>query len=398
MKVGVYVGDHSPDTGGGYSFQSDLLAALLRIAGESGHEFILLCGQAQAKATRDRIAVENVTVAGIPAPSWFDRVQSMLHRDFAYLRMKWPRRGLLQREAERHGIEYMWFLGSDCHLLDMPYCAVVWDIQHRTLPWFPEVSSRGEWDAREAANAWFLRRAATVITGTQTGAAEIERIYQIESRLIRILPHPTPAFALASSSNADGDVLTRYGVNAPYLIYPAQFWAHKNHVNLLYALRELRVTHDLPIELVLLGSDKGNRSYCEETASRLGLSGALRFPGFIPREDLVALYQQALALAYVSFGGPENLPPLEAFALGCPVVAADIPGAREQLQDCVLYVNPAKPDEIAAACKRLFEEADLRATLSLAGKKRAAAWTGEDFVRGVFSMLDDFEPIRRTWP
>jgi glycosyltransferase involved in cell wall biosynthesis len=43
-------------------------------------------------------------------------------------------------------------------------------------------------------------------------------------------------------------------------------------------------------------------------------------------------------LRYPSFFGAENLPPLEAFALGCPVIAADMPGAREQLGDAAILV------------------------------------------------------------
>lgn len=391
------MGSHPPDSGGGYSFQADLLAAFMSIAGESGHEFVVFSSAEHAADTRRLGQARNVAVAEIPAQTRFDRLQAMLHRDFAFLRMKWRRAGALQRLAARQGIEYMWFLGSDCHLLDIPYCAVVWDLQHRTLPWFPEVSHRGEWDAREAANAWFLRRAAAVITGTQTGADEIARFYQVQPGLIRILRHPTPAFALAAGADDSAPVLAKYGIDRPYLIYPAQFWAHKNHVNLLHGLHELRAIHGQAVQLVLLGGDKGNRAYCEQVAAGLGLSDALRMPGFIPRQDLIALYQGAAALAYVSFGGPENLPPLEAFAIGCPVVAADIPGAREQLGDCALYVDPAKPAEIASACKRLFDDGALRERLIAAGRVRAAAWTGVDFVRGVFRMLDDFEPIRRTW-
>ena len=159
------------------------------------------------------------------------------------------------------------------------------------MPWFPELSHRGEWDARESANAWFLRRAAAVITGTRTGADEIVRFYQVQPELVHILPHPTPDFALRAAEAGAADVMAKYHVESPYLIYPAQFWAHKNHVNLLLALRELRNTHGLSVQLVLLGSDKGNRAYCEQIAADLGLGDALRLLGFVPREDLIALYR-----------------------------------------------------------------------------------------------------------
>lgn len=391
------MGSHPPETGGMYAFQSDLLAAFAGLAAESRHEFVVLIGAEHAAAVRRSVRANNVSVVGMAERSWFDRVQFMLQRDFAFARSKWRRKGRLQRAAEDSGVDYLWFLGSDCHVLDIPYCALVWDLQHRTLPWFPEVSHGGEWDAREASNTWFLRRAAAVITGTRTGADEISRFYQVQPELIHVLPHPTPADALAAAPQQGREVLKRYGITPPYLFYPAQFWAHKNHVNLLHALREMRVTHGMPVQLVLVGSDKGNRAHCERVAADLGIAEAVRYPGFIPREDLLALYEHAAALTYVSFGGPENLPPLEAFAIGCPVIAADVPGAREQLEECAFFVNPAKPGDIALACKRVIGEPDLRARLIASGKTRAARWTGQSFVRGVFRILDDFEAVRRTW-
>ena len=117
----------------------------------------------------------------------------------------------------------------------------------------------------------------------------------------------------------------------------------------------------------------------------------------MPVEDLVALYRGAFALAYVTFFGPENLPPLEAFALGCPVIASDVSGAREQLGDAALFADPRNPAEIAATITTLHGNDSLRRTLVEQGRARAERWTAKEFVRGVFAALDEFEPVRRCW-
>ena len=192
------------------------------------------------------------------------------------------------------------------------------------------------------------------------------------------------------------DVRGKYGLSQPFLFYPAQFWAHKNHVTLLHALALLR-KQGREIDLVFSGSDKGNRAHCENVTRELGVTPFVHYLGFVPDDDLIALYRQASALAYVSFGGPENLPPLEAFALGCPVLASDIPGAREQLGECAIYLDPCSAQNIASACQQVLDDGGLRARLIAAGRVRAQKWTGTDFVRGVFGILDDIEPIRRTW-
>jgi glycosyltransferase involved in cell wall biosynthesis len=119
--------------------------------------------------------------------------------------------------------------------------------------------------------------------------------------------------------------------------------------------------------------------------------------GFVTRDDLIELYQKALALTYVSYFGPENLPPLEAFALGCPVIAADVDGAREQMGDAAIFVNPNSSDQIADAIIRLYRDDKLQSDLIAHGRVRATRWTADDFVKGVFKILDEFEPIRRNW-
>jgi len=148
---------------------------------------------------------------------------------------------------------------------------------------------------------------------------------------------------------------------------------------------------------VFVGSDTGNMKYVRQTAENLGLSSQVHFLGFVPREDMIGLYRNALALTYVTFFGPENLPPLEAFALGCPVIASNVPGAQEQLGDAALLVDPKNEGDIAKGIKRLYEDSALRQNLIDRGLKRAAKWNGEDWLKSVFTVLDEFQAIRRCW-
>src|SRR5437588_2145590 len=97
------------------------------------------------------------------------------------------------------------------------------------------------------------------------------------------------------------------------------------------------------------------------------------------------------------FSGPLNLPPLEAFALGCPVIAADIPGAKQELGDAAMLVNPANEFEIAEALKSVRSDSAKRESLIARGKERARRFTGSDFANGLFDLLDEFQPIRRCW-
>jgi glycosyltransferase involved in cell wall biosynthesis len=270
-------------------------------------------------------------------------------------------------------------------------------LQHRVQPWFPELDGDIGWQARERYYSWFLPRATVVIAGTEVGRKEIELFYKVPADRIKILPHPTPRFALDAPPDSGDRVLKKYGIPDKYLYYPAQFWSHKNHANLLLAARKLRDEHKLVLPVVLVGSDKGNLGYIRRLVKRLDLTSQVYFLGFVCLADLIALYRRAFALTYVTFFGPENLPPLEAFALGCPVIASNVPGAQEQLGDAALLVNPRDPDDIALAVKNLFTNQELRNVLLQRGRERALKWTARDFVKGIFSILDSFEAVRRCW-
>src|SRR5262249_59697230 len=78
-----------------------------------------------------------------------------------------------------------------------------------------------------------------------------------------------------------------YVGDAPFLFYPAQFWAHKNHVTLLEALALLRSDHGFDVHLVLAGSDQGNQPFVVERIAAVGLSGAVHVRGFVERPELV---------------------------------------------------------------------------------------------------------------
>ena len=77
------------------------------------------------------------------------------------------------------------------------------------------------------------------------------------------------------------------------------------------------------------------------------------------------MYKNAFALVYASFLGPNNIPPLEACALGCPVVAANIPGAFEQMGDAAAFFDPKDEYDLAEKIKMLLESIASQLTHSL---------------------------------
>jgi glycosyltransferase involved in cell wall biosynthesis len=396
VRVGIFVGAAGPNTGGGFTIVDELLKAANSAATSGRHEYVILTGGEssafeaayrgmQVLSLGDVLTERKRSVrAGRFVGRKTARALGLRHTEVG----DYVRRPAIDELLRRNRIDVLWYPSAwEIATLEIPYFTVVWDLQHRLQPFFPEVSAGDVWEKRERWFSTVLRRAAMVIAGTEVGRREIEEFYGVARANIRLMPHPTPVFDKLPDAVERGD----------YLFYPAQFWAHKNHVNLLEALRLLRDRRE-QLRLVLAGADKGNLAFVRDTIDRLGLRDAVELTGFAPRERIVALYRGAVALTYVTFFGPENLPPLEAFALSCPVIASDVPGAREQLGDAALLVDPRRPEQIADAVSKVRRDDALRRTLVERGLARADRFRTRDFVAAVEAWLDEFAPVRRSWP
>ena len=79
------------------------------------------------------------------------------------------------------------------------------------------------------------------------------------------------------------------------------------------------------------------------------------------------------------------------------MIAADIPGTKEQFGDAAVLVNPADHLQIAYGLRWLFSDNAKREELIRRGRERAGRFTGKDFAKGLLDLLDEFEPIRRCW-
>ncbi len=226
-----------------------------------------------------------------------------------------------------------------------------------------------------------------MIAPNRVGVEQVMRWFGVPRRRILELPHPTPEL-----SPVAGRAERR---SRPYLLYPAQLWPHKDHATLLHALREL-ADRDRDYSLVLVGSEKRAGEPVKALAAQLGVSDRVEFRGFVPLDDLAALYRGAHALTFASRFGPENLPPLEAFTLGCPVVVADTDGMREQLGGAALYAPVGDGHAFAEAVIEL-EDPARRERLVRAGRARAAERGGRAYVDAVLSWIGDFERTAQLW-
>ena len=401
MKIGVHFGYSGPESGGQFTLQHSIEKALSKLAKESRHTFVIFGGSnvfQESQANIKKISFSRSLIKHI-CPFFYKTFAHIVNSNRIAVKVKNIFVNYLQSKTIlKSGVDIIWYVGPVCYTMEIPYIYILLDLQHLLQPFFPEVSGKGVWEARQKHYEVVLRRATKVIISTKVGKEEIERFYQIPSERIVVSPYASPEMDMPISNENTEQVLLKYQIPKNYLFYPAQFWPQKNHVGLLHAVRLLRDKWNIALPVVFVGSDKGNLAYVKKIVRGLDLTQQIYFLGFVPRIDLIALYQHAFALTMPTLVGPDNIPSLEAFSFGCPVISSNLAGFEEQLGDAALLVDPTNVEQIAVAIKSLHDDQQLRNSLIKRGLQLVSKLSWDDYVRQVLASVDEFEHIRQTWP
>ena len=382
MRVGFYVGDITPkEVGGGSVFQTNILNAIKNV--DTKHEIYIFY-----KCKQDIFEdYKNINFVNLKAKKDFKyRIKKILGIHTTKL---------LNDFAKKYEIDLMYFFCVNYEKVDIPYFYTIWDLAHRENPFFPEVSTDNmAFENREKYYKQILPRASRIIIGNDEGKKQIIKYYSINEKLVETIPMMTPADVYTLSG--DNSIIEKLNLTQQkYIYYPAQFWSHKNHIRLLKELKKLKEQY-FNIKLVFSGSDQGNMKYIKRKTKELGLDDDVIFAGFLKREEVIALYENAFALTYASYFGPDNIPPLEAMALDCPVICSEFAGAHEQLQDCALFFNPMTGENFIESIKQL-QDNNFRELIINKAKILAKQYNTENYVTKMFEVIDEFASIRECW-
>ena len=282
-----------------------------------------------------------------------------------------------------------------------PYVFTVWDLCHRDHPEFPEVFANREFERREQILKAVLPKAFAVIADSESGADKISLGYSVDRTRIHVIPFlpsvGVRAYAAGQGTSTPHTVRGKYGLPEDYVFYPAQMWPHKNHLYLFEGIAELKPRYGLLVGAALSGGDKGNLNYLQSCAHRLGIADQVFFLGFVDDGEIPALYAGAKALVMPSYFGPTNLPPLEAALLGCPVIYADQPTFRTQMQDAALYCDLTDPSSLAEHLRSVLQDPSIVTHLKKAGHAMAEQLDEDKSTQKLKSIFDAYALKQRRW-
>jgi hypothetical protein len=173
------------------------------------------------------------------------------------------------------------------------------------------------------------------------------------------------------------------------MFYPANFWPHKNHHMLLTAYGMfLPCNPDKKIDLVFTGALDDLQEELKDAVKRMGLTKRIHFLGFLPQDQLTAVWQGCEFLIFPSLYEGFGIPVLEAMSLGKPTLCSNTTSLPETGGDAALYFDPRKPGDIVQCLEQIVRDSALRKNLVNRGYQRVAGFRTEDMTR---KYLDIFQ-------
>lgn len=217
-----------------------------------------------------------------------------------------------------------------------------------------------------------VRRADHVIVPSSSTRDDVARLLGVPAGRVHLVPWAVPLdVASPPPPGAVDDVRRRYGLPARYVLYVGTVDRRKDYRGLLEAMPLL----DADVALVIAGSVIAGRTDFAAAVHELRLEDRVRVLGYVPDDDLVALYRGAAVFVYPSFLEGFGLPVIEAMACGTPVVTYATTSLPEVAGDAAILLEPpVTPVALAKAIREVMDDPALRRRLVDRGRARATAF------------------------
>ncbi len=232
------------------------------------------------------------------------------------------------------------------------------------------------------------RKAGAIITVSNSARKDILRYLRVPKEKVRVvMGAASPAFHPIIDAAQLEAVRARHGLHDPYILYVGTIEPRKNLPRLVQAFANLK-RGGLRHKLVIVGQSGWHTDPLHAEIERLGLKSEVIFTGYVPFEDLPAIYTMAEAMAFPSLYEGFGLPVIEAMACGTPVVTSRSSSLIEVAGDAGLLVDPLSVEELEDALHSVLQDPTLRADMSERGLERASHLTWEHTAQATLAVYE----------
>lgn len=259
----------------------------------------------------------------------------------------------------------------------VPLVSVIYDLQYHYYPQFfsPEDRRCRDKNFRETC-----RLADRLICISEYVRETVLELSNLNPQRVVSIPIQLPNRLHKPLSESITPLLERYHLKEEeFLLYPANFWPHKNHQMLFTAFGMYCARHPHShLTLVCTGALDEQKGALEQAVRRMGLQGRIFLPGFVSDEEFAAILVSCLALVFPSLYEGFGMPILEAMAFGKPVICSNVTSLPEVAGDAAIFIDPRKPLDIVHAIEQITSDATIIKDLIDQGYQRLTAFGGPE--------------------
>lgn len=236
-----------------------------------------------------------------------------------------------------------------------------------------------------------VRRARLVLTVSETSRRDILRHIPLRPERLRVIPNGLDPPASVAPDRLDA-ALARLGLRRPYFLYVGSYEPRKNLVGSVAAYRLALAQRDLPPLVMLVERESGHRAAALAAIAAGGGADRLTFLHSLSDDDLAALYRGASLFLYPSYYEGFGFTPLQALAVGLPVIASRTGALPEVLGEAARYVDPGQPGELAGAILDMVDHPERARALAARGPARAAQFRWAAAARATLASYQQAAP------
>lgn len=397
MNIGVLLRyGFKPETGGGFSYYDALIGALMKRAPTNDVRYVFFNpGEKKIDSDCNIIPlgiVHDKGLFGTKLTSIKAYVKFCFHVKAKFFNKHY------NRVLRENKVKLMYYINQDDFILpDIPFVMTVWDMGFKVTYPFPELVRGRNFKGRTKFFEETLQRSLMVLAESEAGRNDLIKYANIHENKIKVMPiFAGNVINEVVNDSTMNHILEEYGLERhKFFFYPAQFWAHKNHITVIKAFA--RLVQDYPdYKLVFTGGDKTNMSYVQGRTKELSVDSRVLFLGYVSKQVLYTLYKNTTSLIFASFFGETNMPPIEALNLGCPVACSDVPGHREIMGDAATYFVAWNAESITNAMKSMIGTEKIN-RLKVESRCKDSVFKLDNSIRLLDSYLFEATQIRDTW-
>tara|TARA_B100000315_G_C14571731_1_gene585923 strand:+ start:1316 stop:2491 length:1176 start_codon:yes stop_codon:yes gene_type:complete len=269
------------------------------------------------------------------------------------------------------------------YYMGVKFIGFIGDVMYKYFINLEEYSFKKKY-IRDISTKIIIKKSSGIVVDSNYSSDDLKKFFKGNKPKIKVVPLCAPPHIdnVLKSNNERRRMPFQKKYNLPfkYFFYPSQYWEHKNHINLLNAVYQAKLSKNITINLVFSGSEDWPLfQEIRKTIELLSLQNQVITLGYVSDEDIISIYKKSRGVIYPSYGDYTGIPIVEAMYFGKPIAAANTFAIPEQVGNAGILFDPHNINDIMEKMITIWNDDGLCKKLSLNSINRSQNFSLKNF-------------------